>query len=727
MPLPEITHQTIADVISEIYEQPAWRSRADQESDYCDGNQLNSSVLTQMQATGIAPIVENLIGPCIEDICGMEAKNRTDWRVEPDDDNDKEADRVAKAVNYKLNQAEKRSGADRALTKAYASLVKTGIGWVEVSREPDPFKFPYRANYIHRNEVWWDWYSKQDDLSDARWLLRRKWTNINTAMMMFPKHRELIKSSCGAWGNIDDLTIVGTDSGESTNLSQSWEIERGWSVEEQEWKDPTNKRICLFQLLTRDYEEVTVLRSPSGRVVKVDLNNPAHLLAISHGFQVSKAIVSRIRNSIFMGPHKLLQEDSEFDRFNIVRFIGKQEDRTNVPYGTIRWLMPLQDEVNARISKMQWLLSATRTVRTDGAVKMTDEVFRNEIGRPDADIKLSAEHMALAGARFEIDNNIELNAQQYNRLIDLRNAVRRLSGVSEALSGDGGAKTASGQSQMIEQSIQSLATTNDNFCYGRMQVGDLYLKMIMKDIGDTEQVVTIKGNALIDSEEIVLNARVVDEATNQEYLSNDIQRTMLKVALSDVPTTPTFRQQQLSALSEAFKSAPKEYQAIMMPHLMHLLNVPNGDEIVKAIVDINKKALMSEDAVQGRIAQALDQAKTEWLIAQKDRELNIKERKVNAEIEKIVTETVNKAIESIYSATQAGAQIASMPGVARVADQILESAGFQDQDMAPIVAQPTVEVPIVEQRQNTSPMFPPRADTAGEGMLNGIEKPGVQI
>ena len=59
-----------------------------------------------------------------------------------------------------------------------------------------------------------------------------------------------------------------------------------------------------------------------------------------------------------------------------------------------------------------------------------------------------------------------------------------------------------------------------------------------------------------------------------------------------------------------------------------------------------------------------------------------------AQIQKIVAEAVSRAIESIYSATQAGIQIASAPQVAPIADQLLKSAGFEDKDQPPIVAPP---------------------------------------
>ncbi len=742
-----VDYQTLAGVLTEIQEQPPWRYNADREMDYCDGNQSDTETLQDMRDKGMKPTTENVLGPVMDDITGMEAKNRTDWRTAPDGDSDEEAEKVSKAIGYKLNQAERRSGADRALTRAYHSLAKVGIGFVEVDRSADPFKFPYQVGFVHRNECWWDWFSKKDDMSDSRWFLRRRWAHVDTAKAMWPNKKALIDGSGAGWGNIDDLSLMAADSGESTDLAQSWDMERGWSIEEQEWKDPTGKRVCLFHLLTRHYENVMVLKLRNGRVVEFNKSDPLHIAAVSSGMRLEKAVISKIKKTIFLGPHIMQTEMSEFDRFNFVKFVGKCEDRTNVPYGTLRWLMPLQDEINARITKMKWLLSATRTTRTKGAVKMTDEVFRHEVGRPDADIILDQAHMALAGAKFEVDSNMDLNRQQYERLLDLRESVKRLSGVTSAFSGDSKPENSGAMSQAIEQSVQSLATLNDNFSYGRMQVGELLVSMIVRDIGKEQQEVTIKGNALKDDEIIVLNAPVVDEETGMQYLTNDVQRTVLKVALEDVPSTQHFRQQEMMSMTEVMKSASDDIKGILMPHYLDLTNIPNKDDIVAAVREMAAGASISkakmEKAVEEAKKQAVEEAKIKWMVDQKNRDLDLKEEKQRAEIQKIIAETVSKAIESIYSGTQAGAQIMSMQGVAPVADQVLRSAGFEDKDQAPIVAEGPIVAPVNVQK-NTSPMFPGRVQESdieapvaqdldagmegpAVGMNEGIEEMGVQV
>ena len=146
-----LTLEEFTEFLDEIRDQPAWRAKADREMDYADGNQLDSELLRRQKELGVPPAVENLIGPALLSVSGYESVTRTDWRVTPDGDTNGQD--VADAINFKLNKAERHSKADKAVSAAFRSMIGSGIGWVEVSRESDPFKYPYRCTPIHRNEI----------------------------------------------------------------------------------------------------------------------------------------------------------------------------------------------------------------------------------------------------------------------------------------------------------------------------------------------------------------------------------------------------------------------------------------------------------------------------------------------------------------------------------------------------------------------------------------------
>jgi len=721
---------TFTKFFKEIQDQPAWRAKADREMDYVDGNQLDSAILQAQKAIGMPPAIEPLIGPAIEAVLGLEAKTRTDWRITAEG---VEGDQVAEALNHKVNQAERTSGADKACSDAFKPQICVGLGWVEVARESDPFKNPYRCEAVHRNEIFWDMLDKSPGLEKARYLVRRRWTDSEQVKLKFPKHKALIEtSSNGRWTDAFELSV---DGGTSTNLAQSYEDQRGWSIEEQEWRDAEHGRVCLFEVWYRRWEEATVIKSPDGRVVEYDRKNPAHNEVLAAGLiKPMKTVIARMYVSFWMGPHKLYDGKTPYSHANFpyAPFWGHKEDRTGVPFGAVRGMVYLQDNVNSAISKIRWGLSAIRTERTKGAVAYSDEVFRQQIARPDADIILNAEHMAQPGAKFEVFRDFQLNEQQYKMLADSRLGIERASGISSSFMGQKGtANSGVQESAQIEQATQSLASLMDNFRAGRTRVGELLLSLIIEDMVDKEETVTIRGNAVVPDRQVILNQPTIDEATGVEYLTNDVQRTRLKVAMEEVPTTPSFRTQQLAALSEAYKSMPQQYQIVMLPHLLALMDVPNKKQILDAINEAKTQQSPEEQkkAIDEAVKQALAMAGND--LKARELELKYSPEKLTAEINKIVSETVKNGVQSAFAAMQAGQTIATMPQIAPIADVVMMGAGYRPPTPAgidPNFPQPEpmqVESDSTAQaipgvQQNTSPQLPPVPQQA-DGAMNGIE------
>ena len=701
----EITFNEFTSYFNEILNQPNWRVRADKEMDYKDGNQLDSAILAKMAEIGMPPAVEPLIGLTIESIMGAEAKKRTDWRVIPD--HDKQGQDIADALNQKLNHAERHSKADRSCSEAYEGQVSVGVGWVEVSKEPDPFKYPYRCNSVYRNEIYWDWLSRCPMLSDARYLIRTKWIDKDIAGLMFPKHKDLLHHSINGWDNFDAYSI---DGGHSTGLAIAADQERGWSIEEQEWRNIEQRRIRLFEVWYRRWENVLVLKMPDGRVVELDESNEIHMLAIVNGVQPEQALVSKVRIAWFAGPHKLSDEETphSHNHFPYVPFWGHKEDRTRVPFGRIRAMMYMQENINASMSKIRWGLAATVTIRTEGAYQGEDDQLRTEVARPDADIVLDADEMAKPGAMFKIERNFELNEQQYKMLNDARASIQKLGGVNENFQdGSGGAESGVLFNSAVEQSQQMLADIDDNFKESRSQVGELLLSMITQDLMGKQEDILIDGRSLKPDRMIKLNDPVVEDGI--EYLSNDISKMLLKVTLDEVPTTSSFRAQQLSALSEAYKSSPPDYQRIMMPYMMALTDTPNKDDIIEAIKASDEQ--QSPDAMEQE---------------NKIRELEIKQMIADAQIDKLSAEKVKTLVDAQFAALQAGAQAVQLSEVTPVADAVLENAGYQDpnpygvdpnlSDLDIKQAQRQVESQQQEVTPNTSPQLPPVPQSSMRGV-----------
>lgn len=726
-----LTLDEYTEFMREIEAQPHWRHIADKEMEYADGNQLGSELLTRQKELGIPPAVEDLIGPALLSIQGYEAAQRTDWRVTPNGETGGQD--VADALNYKLNQAEKQSKADRACSDAFRPQIAVGLGWVEVKRESDPTKYPYRCIPIHRGEIHWDFHAQEDDLSDARYLRRQRWIAPSIIALMFPQHKELI-TRIGRHGAswFAELAIESADGGSSTGLQNSWAEANGYTVAENRWYNPTSKEACLAEVWYRRWVSVAVLTSPDGRVVEYDEDNEAHNVAIATGSaKHSMAVVTRERRSYWLGPHRLFDGPTPYTHhhFSYVPFWGFREDATRKPYGYVRGMIYQQDAINSGISKMRWGMSAVQTIRTKGATTMTDAQVRRQVARIDSDIVLDAQAMAQPGARFEITRNFQLNDQQHQMLNDSRSAIQRVSSVTAGFMGKQGTATSGLQEQtQVEQSNQGLGRMMDSFRMGRSMVGEMLLAMIVDDLGDKEQVIVIEGDAVREDRSVHINKPEVDPESGYPYLSNDLQRTRLMVALEDVPSNASYRGQQLNAMSEAVKSLPPQYQAAMLPFMVSLMDVPFKKDVVEAVRAAAEQE--SPEAIEQRIQQAVQDALAKSGAELKMREIAIKERKSESEIGEIQARMVQIGVQAAYSAMQGGAQVAAMPQIAPIADAIMQGAGYKLPSPGgddPNFPQPTglpAAAAVAPVQQNTSPAFPPVAPD-GSSPMQGIETPNI--
>ena len=717
-------------IVNEIENQPSWRAIADQDMDYADGKQLDSDLLRRQKELGIPPAVENRISPALRSLSGYEAVTRTDWRVTPN--GEVEGREVAEAINYKLNQAEKKSKADKACSNAFSAQIACGIGWVEVSRESDPFKYPYRCRAVHRNEIHWDMTSEEPDLSDARWLRRQKWLRPERIAQVFPEHAELVYAlgkHGSQWYELDPMM----DGGGDTGLQYAWHQGRHSTIAEHRWYNQANKEMCLVELWYRRWVTIHVLKMPNGRVVEYDADNPSHIAAVAYGkAKVLKANVSKVRRSYWLGRHCLYDGESPYkhSHFPYVPFIGFKENSSGVPFGYVRDMRFPQDSLNSGISKLRWAMSVVRVERTKGAVDMTDAQLRKQIAKPNSDIVLNHQHMAQQGSRFEVHRDYQLTDQHYQMLQDNRASIVAVSDITQGFMGKAGNATSGRQEQMqIEQSNQSLAVIMDNFRQARTLIGEQLMSLIIEDMGNEQQAVIIAGDAITPPRKVVVNKPEVDPETGMIYLSNDIQRTALSVALEDVPSTNAYRGQQLNAMSEAVKSLPPQYQAAVLPFMMSLMDIPKKEQVIEAVKQAQQQ--QTPEQIQQQIDQAVQDALLKAGNDIKLKELELKQLVAQSDIKLAEAKAVQTGVASAYSAMQAGAQVAQIPQIAPVADEIMKSAGYRvPTPIGDDPNYPTVGVPVApiggeqlpQVQQNTSPAMPPVPQQAPSPM-QGVETP----
>jgi hypothetical protein len=305
----------------------------------------------------------------------------------------------------------------------------------------------------------------------------------------------------------------------------------------------------------------------------------------------------------------------------------------------------------------------------------------------------------------------------HDRLLERNElAIKSISGISDALQGLNGPEVSGvalstkqymGQTQMGGP-LDNLGRTRHMAAEKLLElVQDFYTSRRVLMITDTSDIAEIK------SEPLVLND--VDETGN---VLNDLTIGEYTVVVTDQPTPATFMDNQFKQAMEM----RKEGVAIPDSAIIEMSSLTKKHQIAKA---------MSEQAPQ---VDPLMEAKAEDLKAAAELK--------RANVGKVRNEMVNVGVDAQYSAVQAAGTLATNPMLAPLADQMLRSSGFEDQDAAPIIpSTPGVPVdpaaqqglgglPIDEVQPPAAPMpINPAAQLAGtvpdtsgpDGLQAGIE------
>lgn len=571
----------LAKLMSDINTQPDWRTLARRALAYYDGDQLTPAVKDKLQERGQPITLHNLIKPTIDAVLGMEAKTRTALMVLADEPND-EYEELAEAINAEFMDVCRLANLDRARQEAYKQQISAGLGWVEVVRNGDPFGPKYKIIHVHRDEVYWDWMSKEYDLSDARWLMRKRWLDVDEAKVILHGFDEIIDNAVNEWSGFADTFVA---DGSEPELESAFNEYSSFTRMQQEWLSRDRQRILLQVVYYRVHKRIQVLETETGRCVEYDKNNllQATLLGMNKAF-LSDRVIQEIREAWFIGPHKIGDRPCKapYGMFPLVPFWGYRKDSTGEPYGLIAGAIPAQDEVNFRRIKLTFLLQAKRIIMDQDATTMKREQVQDEVERPDGMIILNPDrkNQKSISEVFKVEQDFNIAQQQFAVMQDSMKLIQDTMGVFNAALG----KETVGQSgvaiaSLVEQSSTTLAEINDNYRFSTEMLGKLILGYLMEDLaGRRNYSITLNKDDKRKRKSIQINVQKEDGS-----LSNDITQLSAHIALAPIQTTSIYKQQLVERLTAASSQLPPQAQAAVFDLIAEMMDIPNKHKFMERI------------------------------------------------------------------------------------------------------------------------------------------------
>lgn len=548
--------QQLERMIRDCNEQPdVWRMRSDLAHAYYDGKQLNEQQRAFAESEGLTPRSTNLIARVINAVLGQEARNRSDVRIESDSD---ELGDVTDVLNVQLKEAQRESKADMAVSAAYGCQVKGGVGWVEVSRDPDPLNYPYRIREIHRSEMWWDWRAQDFLLRDARWVVRSQWHDLDDLIAAMPEHEDILRMLVNTWEGWAETTLV-NDFDSMDSMTRAFDDFRRFKIRSSEWLDSMRQRVRLYEVWYKVPATAVVMRLGPTRVILFDEKNPLHQVAVQRKLvRLEKVLTRQVRCAIFAGPYRLKDTGTTSRNFPYVPFFAFRDDEDRSPYGLIEGMISPQDEYNERRLRVQWLLKA-RQVFVDNDALDTKynniEDLADEAQRPDMVLVRNAARRNANGV--EIMSNLTLQKEQVDVMNDAKMLIQDIPGVYPVQLGNAPSGVTSGVaiSGLVEQGIVAMGELNDNYRNARQLVFENLLDLIVEDYSQADLKVLVGEGS--SRRPVVLNTF---DKTGMPM--NMVKDAPVRVGLSEVPSSPAARMQQQTMIAEIIKSLGNFPQAV---------------------------------------------------------------------------------------------------------------------------------------------------------------------
>jgi hypothetical protein len=607
--------------------------------DYYDSLQWADEDAQELLDRGQAPLVFNESAVAIDWIIGTEKRTRVDFKVLPRAEDDvKNSDVKTKTLKYlgDINHVPFNR------SRAFEDAVKAGVGWLEDGVRDDPSEEPIFSRYESWRRILWDSLSKELNLSDARYIFRDLWADLDVAIAMFPNRRARLKAEAVSYN------LRGNDEDEDFwYLGQHYQArdERGEVIGRRTFVSDlalSHNRRPRVKLIECWYRRPTNCRYCSGGEfdgVKFDSSNAAMKMGLKMGaFSLYDRLEMQVRCAI-MTEQTLLQDmpsPYRHNRFPFTPIWCYRRDRDGMPYGPMRRMRDPQDDLNKRMSKALFLLSTNRTIADHDAFEDPEEA-REEIARPDAFL------IKKRGSEVKVENNLDLSAGQAQLGQRSEQFIQKVGGVTDELMGRR-TNAVSGEAIKARQLQGSVVTAGifDNLRFAVQNQGEIQLSLT-EQFMTQEKVIRVTGAKKgLPPEFIKINQPETGSDGVTRYV-NDITARQADFKVDEQDFSQSLRQAMFESMSELVGKISQlnpEAGLRILKMALEFSDFPNKDEMATEIADIlgmpNKPIEdMSPEERQAWDAKVAQQQQA-GMLQQAGAEAELKEKM--AKVEKILAD-----------------------------------------------------------------------------------------
>lgn len=662
--------------------------------DFFDGIQWTDADAQTLRERGQAPLVFNVIAQHVRWILGTERRTRVDFKVFGRGREDLDG---AQAKTKLLKYTDDVNKATYARSMAFADAVKAGMGWLETGIRSDPGDEPLYDRWESWRNMYLDPMSKEPDISDARYLFRSKWIDLDIAEAMFPERAAMLREAAVSnelysLTEDDDIGFTGLYGADNIGSSGTASLSGSYSFEVGQRR----QRVRLLECWYRDPEKVSLIRSHSDPAnpdefnsdlmalsgTEVQQGDPSMaLLEASGHVSVYDAVRMKVHCAVLcsLGLVQDMPSPYKHNEFPFTPIWAFRRDRDNQPYSPIRPMRDPQEDLNKRKSKALFILSTMRVIADEDAVEDWDEVAE-QLARPDSIIK------KVSGREFEIQNDTSIAREHITLMMQDIQFLETTSGVTEENRGEV-TNAISGKAINLRQTQGSVVTADlfDNLRAAIQLHGEKKLSLIEQYYDEPKVLRIINDRGLSDY--MTVNKAGVDGITN------DITRSQADFIVDTIDHRESVRLAMFDSMMNVIGQLDPEVQLQLLDMVIDLADMPNRDEMVRRIRELNGQVDPdSPDAEAQRESRA--QAKEDAAALER----RVTEAKIatdESRAAKTLSDAARSESETMSKAGEIAQMLAAFPDLAPAIDELF--ASFQEQAGTTDLVNEIPEQPIPEQ------------------------------
>lgn len=651
------------------------------DEEFYDGNQWDPEDKHYLETVrGQPALTFNIIAPMIRWVTGTEKRTRVDFRILA---RKKDLQQAAEAKTELMKYVSDVNKSAFAVSKAFESVVKVGVGWLEGGVKSEPGGEPiYERSESWRN-IWYDHLSTEDDYSDARFLFRERSADLMVAQAMFPKHHDSLRLVADQMDGMkltdDDEYFINPHLYPESRMTGA----RMGTVDEA-WQSANRRpRVRLIECWFRLPMEVEVMHGDGGWNGAIfNPEDEVHSWAKDSGMATTFKAVKQVMHHCIFVEGLILQDPQRLpyhhNRYPLTPIWGFRRGKDNAPYGLVRGVRDPQEDLNKRRSKALHILSTKQVIMDKGAVDDID-VLAEEIAAPDGIIEKNP------GMELRIDQNQSLAQQHVALMHEDAMFVQSISGVTDENMGRATNAT-SGRAIEARQN-QGVATTMDLFDHLRFALqihGEKRLSLV-EQYHDDEKEIRISE----------VRGKPKFQTINGE---TDIVSNQADFIVDDQAFQETTRKAMFAMMMEMVQKLPGDLAIQVLDLVFDMSDVPQREEWVTRIRKMNghKDPDVEPTPEEEEADQAAEQYQQETAMRLEQAEIGLKEgeaRLKNSQADNEQMKSMLTKLEGMLNSLQVAGVIVTDPEAAAVADEVMEDAA-RIQPEVPAEEEAPVEQPL---------------------------------